>query len=458
MGARFRIYEFENGVAIREITLDDDAVESIEWDVHLANSKAAKSGLNPNNAPNALTIDSGTVAISGRDKGKQPLKGILGASAPPTQIKLGDILTDSQGRLVVLGGQGKAGTWLGTSEDYPPLEIDNYGWWDDTSDGKVRARIRLKGSNEVLHTESAWILVGPPDYAHAVEAIVTLYDLVLERCRQFVFEGVTPAISFTHHIYPILRRTAFMRWVNSDASTGHGGNHSSGSIGGLLEPEVVFRYMHVKDGPESAQAAQVRKYVFARLKESNNPSGGTGNMPKLSGGLTVTPLQYEWFKLWSNDQFEDDWDNTWNPFEPLQPTLDDIDIAQRPEALNRAALEACVGGSFAPGLEAGGIMADTATYEDLFRISQLRKPGDLTHELGVPWQSDFVIYCRESWWPSARPGQVLVKQSDGSVAEERWTRGVADDAVVKGWNQLGFIVRDDDSTQVRYVEVSRTLP
>ena len=276
MGARFRIYEFEQDemgqeVAKREITLDSDDVESIEWDVHLVNSKAVNN--NPGIDPKDLTIDSSTidpktpglrkpVIITGRNKGHQPLKGLLRASAPPTEIKLGDILTDPQGRLIVLGGHEKPGTWLA---DNPPLGIFNSGWWDDTSDGKVRARIRLNGSTEVFHTESAWVLVGPPDYAHAVEAIVTLYDLILDRCQRFISGGGAPAVSFTKHIYPVLRRTAFMRWTSSVASSGHGANRPQVSVGGMLEPEEVFRFMHIKDGPDKAQARAVRKRVFARL-------------------------------------------------------------------------------------------------------------------------------------------------------------------------------------------------
>lgn len=469
MGARFRIYEFENGVAVREITLDTDGIESIEWDVHLVNSKATKGWLNPNNDRKDLKIDSGRDSegrlripqIQGRGKGKKPLKGVLRASAPPTTVKLGDILTDPQGHLIVLGGQGKANTWLGSMSDNPPTDIDNEGWWDDTSDGKVRARIRLKEGDQVIevHAESAWVLVGPPDYAHAMEAIVTLYDLVLDRCRQFIFEGGTPKVSFTKHIYPVLRRTAFLRWTSFQASSGHGANQPPGKVGGMLEPDTVFRYMHLKEGPDAAQASQVRKYVFEHLKDPGNPTGGRGNMPKLSGLLTLTPIQYGWFKLWSNDQFEDDWDSSWDPFDPPQPSLEEIDVADQPEALTRAALDACVGGSFTPGLESGGVMQDTATYEGWFRISRLRNPGDLTQELGVPWQWDFIVACGESWWPSARPGQVFVKQSDGSIVGDRWTRYVADnEEVVKKWHQLGFVARDEDADQLSYIETERTLP
>ena len=225
-----------------------------------------------------------------------------------------------------------------------------------------------------------------------------------------------------------------------------------------------FRKMHVTVGPEAAQASQQRKEVFKQLKEpGGNPTGGTGNMPKLGGtpgavsGLTLTPLQYERFRLWSNDQFDDDWDDAWDPFDPPQPAFDEIAIKDQPEALTRAALDACVGGEVNPGLEAGVIMDDPQIYESPFRISRRLNPGDLTRQLGVPWQSDFIIQCNEFWWPSARPGQVLVKQGDGSIAEERWTRGVWNEDAHKKWSQLGFVVRDDDSTRIQYIETSRTL-
>ena len=114
-------------------------------------------------------------------------------------------------------------------------------------------------------------------------------------------------------------------------------------------------------------------------------------MPRMNA-LTLTPLQYEWFRLWAsvdehdNDMFEDDWDSAWNPFEPPQPKLEEMDVKEQPEALTRAALDACVGGSFTPGIEASGIMANPATYEDLFRISRLRNPGDLTQGLSTSKQ------------------------------------------------------------------------
>src|SRR5205807_2562293 len=108
-------------------------------------------------------------------------------------IKLGDLHTTDAGRLVVLGGHGKAATWNGTRPD----SIQNSGWYDDTSDGPVRATLQLHGSQEAVTAESAWVIVGVADFAHAVPAIVTLYDLARDRSvPQFQIESSGP-VSFT---------------------------------------------------------------------------------------------------------------------------------------------------------------------------------------------------------------------------------------------------------------------
>jgi hypothetical protein len=51
-GQRFRIYEYDNGVATREITLQQSDIAAIEWTVRLANRKAA---LNTDAAPGSIS-------------------------------------------------------------------------------------------------------------------------------------------------------------------------------------------------------------------------------------------------------------------------------------------------------------------------------------------------------------------------------------------------------------------
>ena len=146
MGCRFRIYEFEGNTPIREITSDD---ATIDWEVRLVNSKAAKASLNSGIPRERLIIDSGDRRVSGVGQ-NQALTGTLRPTSAAIEVKLGNLLTDDKGRLIVLGGHGKSDTWNGST----PSTIDNNGWYDDTSDGPVRVSVQLHNSNEVLEAES----------------------------------------------------------------------------------------------------------------------------------------------------------------------------------------------------------------------------------------------------------------------------------------------------------------
>jgi L-Lysine epsilon oxidase N-terminal len=98
------------------------------------------------------------VRIAGRGQAFTPLKG----SFQGLDVQLGDLLTDREGRLIVLGG-------FGTSQSVRPLPLDDFvnndGWRDDVSDGPVRATIQLNGSGDRLAAEPAWVIVAPPDFA-----------------------------------------------------------------------------------------------------------------------------------------------------------------------------------------------------------------------------------------------------------------------------------------------------
>ena len=147
-GARFRIYEYTTdatgGVtAVREITA---AAAHIEWEVHLVNRKAAEekrffpvagnSLRNKGVDRNKLVIDPGPQRISGPN---QVMQKVVATFMETVSVQLGDLLTDSDGRLIVLGGHGTSqshdGRRLSENEDD---FADNDGWCDDTSDGSVR--------------------------------------------------------------------------------------------------------------------------------------------------------------------------------------------------------------------------------------------------------------------------------------------------------------------------------
>ena len=441
MAARFRVYEFEQNKPVREITLDNADIESIEWEVQVANTKAAGSNLNQNLPRADLKIESSIVKISGMHKSKA-MNGELRASRPKTRVRLGDLKTDDAGRLLVLGGYGKAVTWTNATAH----RIRNDGWYDDTSDGPVRARIRVAGQQHAEDAVSAWVVVGPPDFAHGMECIVTLYDLARDLAGPFLFRPHDADVYFADDIYRILRRTVYLQWTSAYARMGHTGSRA----GNFLDP-ANFVKMHDK---QATDADTARQDVLRRLKNPADPTA-SGNMPSLTS-LTLTPTQYRRFERWADGDFVDDWNTNWNPLAPPERAFANIPVVEQPDTLTRAALDSCVGGSFNPGIEVDDTAAKQTTYEQPFRISRTISLGGLTSNLGVPWQADFKM-CGDLWWPSARPNLVLDLE-DPQGMPQQWDRDVHDNKdMVDKWKKLGFVVRDPTTVDVRYVESERIL-
>ena len=144
-------------------------------------------------------------------------------------------------------------------------------------------------------------------------------------------------------------------------------------------------------------------------------------MPKLPEGTNknvrgpfVTDTQYKRMERWSQGTFDADWTGA----EPTPVAFDQLPDAEKPRALDRAALEACVGGPFFPGIEVSGMMLDAATYDTTrpFRINTALQPGTLTAPMAIPWQADFRDCGEEGhadWWPGQRPVEVFRGHGDG---------------------------------------------
>jgi L-Lysine epsilon oxidase N-terminal/L-lysine epsilon oxidase C-terminal domain len=196
----------------------------IQWRVHLANKKASwyefrqlegEHGYQPDhprrngqvqgdNARQQLIIDPGPRVVSktgrrrahfGRDGG-----GVYAATFPPPtqpgQIDtLGELMTDDQARLLVLGGHGQSGTYLFDQFGQPRIDeyANNDGWFDDTSDGPVMARLVMH-SEEVNATRfidveyPAWVIAAYPDYVPQIPDIVTMDEVVYDMAvRRFAY-------------------------------------------------------------------------------------------------------------------------------------------------------------------------------------------------------------------------------------------------------------------------------
>ena len=152
---------------------------------------------------------------------------------PPDQglpiTTLGSMILDSAGRLLVLGGFGRAG---GNSPITSFAGADT--WHDDISDGAVRCTLKLKNGKTVKL--DAWVIIGSPKFAPELVNIVTLDDLMFDVgvryhklapkmydvARWKKTNGWNPAYkaSFDRDIRPIIERPAGYQWVaNAPAMT-----------------------------------------------------------------------------------------------------------------------------------------------------------------------------------------------------------------------------------------------
>ncbi|WP_372524306.1 LodA/GoxA family CTQ-dependent oxidase [Piscinibacter sp.] len=443
--ARFRLFGYdEHGNLVQELDAKD---ANIRWTVHLANKKAAgprfeglKQGTPPRNAGVAdrktLIIEPGARSISGPSQAASFDNGsFLG-----TKVPLGEIRTDEQGRLLVLGGFGHS-----ASPTHAPITTfaNNDGWHDDVSDGPVSATVELHGINQTLHAVGAWAIVGPPKFAPAIESITTLYDVLLQTAVDKLGLALPEQPSFTRDIYPLLARVTQMKWVSALSGSAHK------TLAAILPPP----------GPDAVRAA-----IFERLLNPNDGSGGDMPMiwsdhygmqaderaaPRAKAEMheaenqPVTRIQYRMLAQWKDGDFVNDWNGPPAPSAEITPA-----------GLDRAALQSCVGGAFYPGIEAGWLMRDVLQFDEPFRLSHATlSAGEITQQMSVPWQSDFNDCQYEeplAWWPAQRPDDVFVGSSDTPL---KWTRGIVDspEDMIKRWHQLGFVVKDG----ARFVESER---
>jgi hypothetical protein len=468
--ARFRIYGLnEAGEAVREITADE---AEITWSVHLANRKAAwyqfqnAMDLGSKYAKTAplrnrsitgkdreqLVIDPGPRTISGRqmqgDEYRFDSGEFMGKKVP-----LGELRTDDAGRLLVLGGFGHSASYL----NKPATTFaNNEGWHDDTSDGPVRATVKIGGQS--FEAEPAMVAVTPPNYGQGLYGVVTMYDVVYDLfCRDPKFGIDTPARpSFWSHIFPIFERLTDSQWVNGGVNFLFGvGSPSDLTAPVLLDqlssPADEFKplrtsYFNWFRDPAHALADQEPEKIPPFYGDAFGDYSDVGN-----DDLAVTPTQYAWLRQWAAGDFDDDPTHRHRP-----PKLDGYSVGQQPGALDEANLESCLGGPFHPGIELTWPLRVASMWQRPFRLNVLPKgaqpkmdygpiltpneaiapggvvdssgPGTLTWWLGVPWQTDEAsclsgyevgtYLSLPSFWAARVPNQVLSERSYRRAVDE----------------------------------------
>jgi hypothetical protein len=542
-GARFRVFEYQpddQGKLIpREIVLGQSGITSVTWTVHLANKKGnffafnGQDGAATNEAkgdeylaraaaPPARELrkrDDGkplfnvrnaavggpfeTAAEALADPGRQkrleidaPERSItaptdagkpvlLASSNDLTKDRipdLGVLCLDEAGRLIILGGHGRAAFvddgGNPVDPDAAPNMVDyanNDGWYDDMADGPVTAKIVVDGA-PVEVDAPAWVLVGPPDFAPGVGNAVNLFDtlwdltvrlpgipldasegrfiaggalnrLVEQRARwsentlskppKSPLTGYRP--SFTKEIFPILQRALLYRRVHDPGPKLKAFFHASqtfdwAELGGgnsdLGKRKLVFRWLR-DPGPSLTDYTKMPR-GFGDEYDAELIDKGTAGARAFA---SLTAVQYELLREWAVGNFEPDWVS-----EPSIPGATPITA----DGLDQAALENCVGGPLFPGIEVSWLLRAPALYQCPFRLKQAPKagepplrigalqfgPGFFSQQMAQPWHADFRDCSKEQhsdpdgnpmihmWWSAQRPDDVFL--SDGSQVS--WTR------------------------------------
>ena len=485
---RFRIYAYDaNDKVVKELTSDDG---SITWQVHLANRKSATNiftgFFSPPSAEKRnsdvvgeerernLVIDPGSILIKGINQSGNDFKFNKGKFFD-VEVPLGELRTDEKGRLIVLGGFGRSDCRDSDRTKYPLKNFaNNNGWFDDTSDGAVTASVTLENGNTVSVKDNAWILVAPPKFAPYHYPIVTLYDTMKQVALDENWIVRPKEVSFMKDIFPILYRVTQYKWLNNLARAGHGKNRG----GDFLKDIKIL------SDNKSQQGAIKRKNIFRRIRNPNlmepdnpdeeemarNQASGFF-MPPLAGDdgdpidgayktyMKLHRFQYENLERWSEGDFISDWNENVQIDKFEEKSLEELPIEEQPFALDRAGLELSIGAPLFPGIEVTHYFYKKDFYSGkAFRINPDLKPGSITEQMAIPWQSDFYA-CAKHWWPAARPDHVIPEISPitEDASREAWARGVNSSDIVDKWNKLGFIKPIEKDKVIYFVEKERNM-
>lgn len=471
--ARFRVYGYDaHGNVVAEVQDADSS--HIEWAVHVANKKAQWYEFNAamdipatvdltvplrnpdvtGSARGALAIDPGRCRIRGRSM--QDSSYVMQGEFQGTSVTLGELRTDSVGRLLVLPGFGVSASPTGKPV-FDPNKASSFnnaaGWYDDICDGPVHAKVRV-GDKEFF-ADRAWVCSAPPNFAPDMVAWRTLDDLLRAVYTAAGMMKLPQRISFNEHIKPILQRLSDLQWVNKGYLSMFGANGPMN----FNNPEFMEK---LAQAPQSGQYpdpyGELRRTIFNSFRPVNNIAVEKRSWPWNYGdayGYTdpdpaQPPSPNQYLKLpayydfilskWVEGEFESDYD----PATTTYKSLDELPLQERPEMLDRANMHFCLADAFHPGAELTWPMRHSSMYRAPYRIRErapgkddptygttlnnakvvkvggplyAQGPGDLSRWMALPWQGD-TAYCRSGYdmeydpyvptfWPARVPNQVL---------------------------------------------------
>lgn len=502
--ARFRIYGLNQaGEVVRELTAVD---AQITWTVHVANRKAAwyrfiaaldlpetaqtkvplRNAVITGQARAGLVIDPGAKSIQGR--GDVPCK-LDGEVFQNVTVSLGELRTDEQGRLLVLGGHGRSES-PSHAPIFRPNDPDSYNnaddWFDDTSDGPVSAEVLIDGMS--VPVDEAWVVVAPPNYAPDVLGWRTMTDLLMDL---YVDNGCLPApqpIRFFADVFPILRRLSNLQWVNA----GFAAMFGRGRPMDFDDPQFCGRLAQTPSLQGLDPYQELRYQLFNTFRQLTSTTDERRLWPWIYGdafgvhspsprdNLALPKLQAQILKEWAAGHFERD-----NPRPPL-PAIEDAPIAEQPDILDRAALTYCLADAFHPGIELTWPMRHLSLYRAPFRIRRqsaqdpdphlsscltqeealaldgplhAQPPGGLTRWMALPWQGDTAT-CRSGYepqydpylptfWPARVPNHVLTEANYRIAIDTSQPRSKR----IAAYNNRGLWIRAIDDKDFAEVQL-----
>ena len=470
--AEFRIYGYDGyGQVVRELAMDE--VTEIEWTVELANHKAAWYDFEL-----ALDIPEAITAPASGRRNAQITAGrhllciepgprriataatqgaayhFSGGKIMDIEVPLGELRTDSAGRLLVFGGLGKSASFNAS-----PLTTfaNNDGWYDDTSDGPVTAKVKLNGRD--LEVAPAWVVVAPPNYGPQQKSVRTMYALMTDLA---ISAGQLPSAtrpSFQQDIYPIFKAMCDLQWMNAGFAAGFG----YGMPQHFLDPDYMRKLAEPGD-----TYAELRRTVANSFRDPQSGDisqkpwpwiyGDAMNvpMPPVANAMNaLTPTQLTQLQYWARGEFEADFD----PDYTAPGAIHEVAIAAQPATLDRAALEFCLADAFHPGCEMTWPVRHATLYSEPYRWRHRQAcnpepdygktltpadarsyngplyaqfPGSITRWMAIPWQTD-TASCRSGYdrqydpylptfWPARVPNQVLSEESYDKVMDESLSR------------------------------------
>ncbi|MFN0204510.1 MAG: LodA/GoxA family CTQ-dependent oxidase [Bacteroidia bacterium] len=513
--ACFRIYGLDaQGNPVRELTLKE---AKITWNVHLANKKSAwyqfQLALDIPEAADAdasilrndifedrtpLIIDAGMASISGENAKSAALTGCF----VEKEVYLGELKTDGEGRLLVLGGRGNSASYDGSAAT---TFANNEKWHDDTSDGSVTATVEY--NNTTLDVLPAWVIVAPPNYAPQQKSVRTMWDLMRDVAIQAGMLSKPKQPSFREDILPIFERMAGLQWVNAGFAAAFG-------FGGTFDLNSLEWIKKLADNSETYQAMRQvlanQFRVFERDSWAPSPYpwlyGDAMNVPaaqtpRQNAALTDTQLGF--LQQWAKGDFMADFDPNYEP--PRE--IEQFPPEQQADMLTKAAMEFCLADAFHPGCEMTWPMRTAGMYMAPFRLKHAPRnwvepdygpvltpktiqlpqgplligqvPGGITRWMAVPWQTD-TASCRSGYdkkydpylptfWPARVPNQVMSPDNYQTVMDTNLSLGERLQAFAKraDWfqtlghpkdypGQLKFMIEHFEKMGI--VEVQEGLP